>query len=1332
VTASGTPSSTITQTGGSLPNGVTFNSGTGSATLTGTPAEGTGGVYTLTFQAANGNLPNATQTFTLTVDQAPSITSVNSTTFTYNTFGTFTVTSAAGTYPTATFSESGSLPNGVTLSTAGVLSGTPTQTGTFPITITAANGVSPNATQNFTLTVGALATSINVTSVSPSSEAYGLDSTVTITAVLSWTGSGTPPTASDVGIGGNGPSGYSGTSCGSPVSDTLTCTATYTPSASDTVGSYTESASFSGDGNYTGSSSPQTNNFSITQATTSTSVISSQNPSTVGESVTFTATINGEYGEVKGRNGAVVSRGVSVSKRGAPQRILTEKGKSHPLDIGGTVTWSSNTGCSPSTVSGDPGTAQCTTTSLPQGTDTITATYGGDTNHTGSTGTLAGGQVVNPVITATSINVTGVSPSSEVYGLDSAVTITAVLSWTGSGPEPTPSDVSIGGTGPSGYSATSCGSPSGDTLTCTATYTPTASDTVGTYTESATFSGDSNYSGSSSPQTNNFSITQATSSTSVISSQNPSTVGESVTFTATINGEYGEVKGRNGVVLGRVNVVKKGVPQRGLTQKGKSNPLDIGGTVTWSSNTGCSPSTVSGDPGTAQCTTTTLPQGTDTITATYGGDTNHSGSTGTLSGGQVVNPVITATSINVTSVSPSTEVYGLDSAVTITAVLSWTGSGPAPTASDVSIGGTGPSGYSATSCGSPSGDTLTCTATYTPTASDTVGTYTESATFSGDSNYSGSSSPQTNNFSITQATTSTSVISSQNPSTVGESVTFTATISGEYGEVKGRNGVVLGRVSVVKKGVPQRGLTQKGKSNPQDIGGTVTWSSNTGCSPSTVSGDPGTAQCTTTSLPQGTDTITATYGGDTNHSGSTGTLSGGQVVNPVITATSINVTRVSPSTEVYGLDSTVTITAVLSWTGSGPAPTASDVTIGGTGPSGYSATTCGSPVSDTLTCTATYTPTASDTVGTYTESATFSGDSNYSGSSSPQTNNFSITQATSSTSVISSQNPSTVGQSVTFTATIDGEYGLIVKRNGAVFGGVTRKGMAQKGQAHPSPAGITGTVTWSSNTGCSPSTVAGDPGTAQCTTTTLPQGTDTITATYGGDTNHSGSTGTLSGGQVVNGQAEITLTPTSINFGTDYLHELKDQNVTVKNTGTTSVTINSVTVTLGSGTNKGDFTALNLCPKTLAAGKSCLINVVFVAGNIGNLSATVDVNDNATGSPQTVSLSATVINPIASYNPFSLNFGTVKVGHSVTKNVTLTNKGTTALDITSISVTGADKGDYQRSDACPSSLNPGADCVISVTFTPSKTGTRTANLTVVDNAAIGTQNVPLTGKGSNN
>lgn len=298
---------------------------------------------------------------------------------------------------------------------------------------------------------------------------------------------------------------------------------------------------------------------------------------------------------------------------------------------------------------------------------------------------------------------------------------------------------------------------------------------------------------------------------------------------------------------------------------------------------------------------------------------------------------------------------------------------------------------------------------------------------------------------------------------------------------------------------------------------------------------------------------------------------------------------------------------MLSWTGTGPAPTASDVSIGGNGPSGYSATTCGTPSGDTLTCTATYTPTASDTVGSYTETASFSGHSNYTSSSSPQTNNFSITQATSTTSVMSSQNPSTVGQPVTFTATIDGEYGLIVRRNGALLGGLTKKGLVQKGQAHPlTTVGITGTVTWSANTGCAASPVSGDPGTSQCTTSTLPQGTDTITATYSGDSNHSGSMGTLSGGQRVNAQGpQVSVTPSTINFGTDYLYSLKDQNVTVKNIGTFSLTINSATVTLGSGTNTGDFTLLNLCPKTLSAGKSCIVNVIFFAGNIGSLSASI-------------------------------------------------------------------------------------------------------------------------------
>ena len=79
---------------------MTFvDNGDGTATLAGTPAAGTGGTYALTITAANGVLPDATQTFTLTVDQAPAITSADNTTFTTATPGTFTVTTTG--FPTS-------------------------------------------------------------------------------------------------------------------------------------------------------------------------------------------------------------------------------------------------------------------------------------------------------------------------------------------------------------------------------------------------------------------------------------------------------------------------------------------------------------------------------------------------------------------------------------------------------------------------------------------------------------------------------------------------------------------------------------------------------------------------------------------------------------------------------------------------------------------------------------------------------------------------------------------------------------------------------------------------------------------------------------------------------------------------------------------------------------------------------------------------------------------------------------------------------------------------------------------------------------------------------
>ena len=157
VTSTGPPAPGLTETG-ALPAGVTFvDNGDGTATLSGTPAAGSGGVYALTFTAANGATPSAQQSFTLTVDATPSVTSADNATFMLGAAGSFTVTASG--FPTPAFTVGSGLPAGVTFVDNGngtaTLSGTPAAGtgGFYPLTFTASNGVATAAQQAFTLKV---------------------------------------------------------------------------------------------------------------------------------------------------------------------------------------------------------------------------------------------------------------------------------------------------------------------------------------------------------------------------------------------------------------------------------------------------------------------------------------------------------------------------------------------------------------------------------------------------------------------------------------------------------------------------------------------------------------------------------------------------------------------------------------------------------------------------------------------------------------------------------------------------------------------------------------------------------------------------------------------------------------------------------------------------------------------------------------------------------------------------------------------------------------------------------------------------------------------------
>jgi hypothetical protein len=139
---------------GTLPAGVSLSS---SGLLSGSPGPATGGTYPITVTASNGMPPDATQNFTLTVDEAPTITSAESTIFSIGHPGTFVVTSAGA--PAAGLNEIGALPAGITFTDrkngTGTLSGTPRPgaDGVYPITVIATNGINPSAIKTLTLTV---------------------------------------------------------------------------------------------------------------------------------------------------------------------------------------------------------------------------------------------------------------------------------------------------------------------------------------------------------------------------------------------------------------------------------------------------------------------------------------------------------------------------------------------------------------------------------------------------------------------------------------------------------------------------------------------------------------------------------------------------------------------------------------------------------------------------------------------------------------------------------------------------------------------------------------------------------------------------------------------------------------------------------------------------------------------------------------------------------------------------------------------------------------------------------------------------------------------------
>lgn len=182
------------------------------------------------------------------------------------------------------------------------------------------------------------------------------------------------------------------------------------------------------------------------------------------------------------------------------------------------------------------------------------------------------------------------------------------------------------------------------------------------------------------------------------------------------------------------------------------------------------------------------------------------------------------------------------------------------------------------------------------------------------------------------------------------------------------------------------------------------------------------------------------------------------------------------------------------------------------------------------------------------------------------------------------------------------------------------------------------------------------------------------------------------------------------------------KNIKLSNTGNTTLTIASIVPS-------GDFNRTSTCGSTLAKGASCTITVTFTPTAPGTRSGAITVTDNASNSPQTVSLSGT--GTIVSLSATELMFPGQKVGTtSAAKAITLTNVDTSInLNVSSINISGTNSSDFLETDNCVGTVPPLGTCAISVTFTPSATGTRKATLSVNDDDPASPQKVVLVGTG---
>jgi hypothetical protein len=220
--------------------------------------------------------------------------------------------------------------------------------------------------------------------------------------------------------------------------------------------------------------------------------------------------------------------------------------------------------------------------------------------------------------------------------------------------------------------------------------------------------------------------------------------------------------------------------------------------------------------------------------------------------------------------------------------------------------------------------------------------------------------------------------------------------------------------------------------------------------------------------------------------------------------------------------------------------------------------------------------------------------------------------------------------------------------------------------------------------------------------------------------------GTGTAGSGPQATPQLSVSASSLGFGSVSDNTTATQYLTLTSTGTSPVTVNSATIA-GTG-----YSIVQSFPVVLNPSQSLTLQIQFVPTTAGTLTGQLTINSNSTtGSTVQVALSGTgtsTPNPQLTVSAPSLSFGSVTVNTATTQSLTLASTGTSPLTINSVTIIGTG---FTIAQTFPVTLNPSQALNLQVQFDPTAAGALNGQLTINSNSTTGaTAQVTLSGTGT--